>query len=228
MPVGSSLNQGSVAVNVLQASDWRQSVGKRIPSAHHAHRVSNYNLMLLHQCRICFTCLFIISVIYSRGWKIFNGTASHHCHWYFCERNTVSFRLTMILQSLPQEHFPHLKTSALAIPAASAQWVSPCWPLALPLRAHTVIVETTSSFLTPIACVRLAPSAVTVRALSASVAHRETRSARRVAQEHFLRSSLAPNPAKPAPSALTARWRFGPACPTLTHSAWVSYKEELD
>lgn len=86
VPVASSLNQGSVAVCVLLASDWRQSVGKRIPSAHHAHRVSNYNLMLLHQCRICFTCLIIISVICSRDWKIFNGTASHHYHWCLWEK----------------------------------------------------------------------------------------------------------------------------------------------
>lgn len=66
VPVSSSLNQGSVAVCVLLASEWRYSVGKRTPSAHHAHRVRNYNLMLLHQYRVCFTCLIIISAIYPR------------------------------------------------------------------------------------------------------------------------------------------------------------------
>lgn len=79
--VTSSQNRGSVAVCVLLASEWRYSVGKRIPSAHHAHGVSNYNLMLLHQCRVCYTCLIIISVICPRGWKTLDGTTSHHCHW---------------------------------------------------------------------------------------------------------------------------------------------------
>ena len=47
VPVASTLNQGSVAVSVPLALEWRLSVGKRIPSVHNAHRVSNYNLMLL-------------------------------------------------------------------------------------------------------------------------------------------------------------------------------------
>lgn len=86
MPVASSLNLGSVAVCALLASEWRYSVGKRIPSAYHAHRVSNYYLVLLHQCIICFTCLIIISVICSRGSKTALRLIADTD---ICERNTT-------------------------------------------------------------------------------------------------------------------------------------------
>lgn len=49
-------------------------------------------------------------------------------------------------------------------------------------------VTMASSFWAPMACVLLAPNAIVVRALSGSVAHRETRSAKYVAREHFLRN----------------------------------------
>lgn len=181
--------------------------------------------MLLHQCGICLTCLIIISVINSRGWKILNGTASHHCHWLFVRETQFNHTHTYFVS---QEHFPHLKASALVFPVPSAHRASPWWPLVLPLKTHNVNVTTATSFWATTGCVHLAPSAIVVRVLYRSVAHRETRSARSVAWEHFLRSILAPNPASPAPNVLTVRWRSEPACPTLTHSAWVSYQQEFD
>ena len=138
-----------------------------------------------------------------------------------CERNS---RLTLIL--ILQESFPHLKTSVPVSPVASARTVSLWWALALPPRTHSVNATVATSFLASTACARPAPNVIAARALYASVAYRGTRCARGVARGPFLRSWGAPSPARAAPSAPTARWRSDPACPTLTHCAWVSRKEE--
>lgn len=98
VPVASSLNRGSAAVCVLLALEWRWSAAKRTPSARHARRVSYCNFRLLHRCRICLTCLVIISVVCSRGWKIYKP---FHCDYYFWKKSSWSRPNTIFMIWFP-------------------------------------------------------------------------------------------------------------------------------
>lgn len=157
-----------------------------------------------------------------------NSNTSNHCHWYLWEKTSLP-TLTLTLLSVSQECFFHRMASAPAFPVQSARLVFPRMPLVLALKTHNVNVASATSFWVNTACVHLALNALELaRVLLGSVARRETRNARSVPRELFQRSVSAPNPAIPAPSAPTLRWRSDPACPTPTHCAWVSCKEELD